>query len=76
MKKERRHPPSQVWKQKREALRLNLKDRYAVGDILGSAQGAEVGRANELDVLGKEANMFFVAKEGIPPVEVGVELDS
>ena len=53
-----------------------MKDGYAVGDVLGGAQGAEVGRANELDALGEEADMFFVAKEGVPPIEVGVELDS
>ena len=48
-----------------------MKDRYAVGDALGGAQGAEVGRANELGALGEEANMFFVTKKGVPPIEMG-----
>ena len=48
-----------------------MKDRCAIGDTLGGTQSAEVGRANELGTLGKEVNMFVVAEEGVPPVEVG-----
>ena len=53
-----------------------MKDRHDVGDALRSAQGTEVGGANELGALGKEVNTFVVAKEGVPPVEVEVELNS
>ena len=53
-----------------------MEDGCAIGDALGSAQGAWVGRSNKLGALGEEANTFVVVQEEVPPVEVGVELNS